>query len=226
MSRSFLIEAQKDEGVAVALSYAREELGLVVEQNPDVSVLSFSVLSVDDARLVASHASQGGLGGQRALVIACERIFHEAQNALLKLFEEPPEGLTLFLVVPTKAILLPTILSRLGVLESGKEGAPVSDVAASFIAASKAEREKIVSKLLTQSKSDNEETKQQARTDAVALLGGVIVLVHRAWEKNQSAELRTLLGELVTLYPILRQRSAPYKLIFEHLLLVLPADLK
>lgn len=222
MSKTFLIEAEREQGIERALTHVRDELGLTVEQNPDVSVLSFATVSVDDTRDILSIASQTGLSGSRALVIACERIFHEAQNALLKLFEEPPEGLTLFLIVPTRSLLLPTLLSRVSSIGETRTHFPVSDMATTFISAKKDEREKMVAKLLTQLKSDSEDTKQQARTDAVALLGGTIVLVHTAWEKNKSDELRKLLSELVELHPLLRQRSAPYKLIFEHLLLVTP----
>ncbi len=222
MSKSFLIEAQHEAGTKRALEYISAELGLSAEHNPDVSVLSFAVLTAEDARTVVAHASQGGLSGQRALVVACERIFHEAQNALLKLFEEPPEGFTLFLVVPSRSILLPTMLSRLAVLDAPASGFQVGKLAEHFLKAGKAEREKIITKLLTQTKSDSDEIKQQARTDAVALLGGIIMFVHKEWERTKSAELRMLLGELVELHPLLRGRSAPYKLIFEHLLVTVP----
>jgi len=226
MARSFLIEAEREVGTECALEYVRDELLLAVEQNPDVSVLSYAVLTADDAREVLQYASQTSLGGKRALIVACDRIFHEAQNALLKIFEEPPEDMTLFLVVPSRAQLLPTMLSRLSVLEADASGYSVSDIASDFMNAGKPEREKMIAKLLAQIKSDNEETKQEARSSATLLLGGIIVLVHKKWEKTQEAELRTLLRELVEFHALLRGRSAPYKLIFEHVLLTLPQGLE
>lgn len=44
----------------------------------------------------------------------------EAQNALLKVFEEPPNGVCFVLVTPSKNILLPTICSRF-IIEKYKE---------------------------------------------------------------------------------------------------------
>jgi len=47
-------------------------------------------------------------------VIAASFITHEAQNALLKLFEEPPVDTAFVLVVPPAFQLLPTLQSRIG----------------------------------------------------------------------------------------------------------------
>jgi DNA polymerase III delta prime subunit len=52
-------------------------------------------------------------GGRRAAVIAdAEWLNQEAQNALLRLLEEPPTGTTLVLVATTRAGLLATLRSR------------------------------------------------------------------------------------------------------------------
>ena len=52
-------------------------------------------------------------GGRRAAVIAdAERLNQEAQNALLRLLEEPPPDTTLVLVASTSAGLLATVRSR------------------------------------------------------------------------------------------------------------------
>ncbi len=47
------------------------------------------------------------------IVIAGLSFNQYVQNALLKLFEEPPRNIRFILITPSKSILLPTILSRL-----------------------------------------------------------------------------------------------------------------
>ena len=42
----------------------------------------------------------------------CQKMNAYAQNALLKLLEEPPENTVFFLLAPTKELLLPTVVSR------------------------------------------------------------------------------------------------------------------
>lgn len=52
-------------------------------------------------------------GGRRAAVIAdAEWLNVEAQNALLRLVEEPPDGTTILLVARSASVILPTIRSR------------------------------------------------------------------------------------------------------------------
>jgi hypothetical protein len=56
---------------------------------------------------------RSGEGGRRAAVVAdAERLNQEAQNALLRLLEEPPPDTTLVLVTATSAGLLATVRSR------------------------------------------------------------------------------------------------------------------
>ena len=56
---------------------------------------------------------RSGEGGRRAAVVAdAERLNQEAQNALLRLLEEPPQDTTLVLVTSTSAGLLATVRSR------------------------------------------------------------------------------------------------------------------
>jgi DNA polymerase-3 subunit delta' len=73
-----------------------------------------NVISVDDVRRMKSffqfHAADGGR--RVAIVDSVDELNPSAANALLKLLEEPPEGVTLLLVSHQPARLLPTIRSR------------------------------------------------------------------------------------------------------------------
>ena len=56
----------------------------------------------------------------------------EAQNSLLKVLEEPPENTFIFLVVTSKTLLLPTVLSRCKIIELKEEDAGEKDFDESF----------------------------------------------------------------------------------------------
>ena len=72
------------------------------------------VFGVSDARALAEQCSRRpGTGTLRVLVVSAREITNEAQNALLKLFEEPPATTRIVLAVPSDAALLPTLRSRL-----------------------------------------------------------------------------------------------------------------
>jgi DNA polymerase-3 subunit delta' len=53
----------------------------------------------------------------KVIAILCNKFQREAQNAMLKILEEPPENVLFVLICPSKSILLSTILSRLLIID-------------------------------------------------------------------------------------------------------------
>ena len=226
---AYLYVGGEEDGIVAARAFAADTLGISGNAHLDITVFSYpGLFSVDDARALNRFVTQAPIvGDQKLVVLATARIYHEAQNALLKTFEEPLEGTTLVLVVPNEGVLLPTLRSRLVSLPR-TEGKQISEEATAFLAASKAEREKIITRLLARAKSDNNSEKQAARMEAARIVEGLLIASHQARKEASGAyadELDLLLGELNRFMPIVYQSSAPLKLIFEHLQIVLPAKL-
>ncbi len=92
------------------VSAAREERDWVIA--PDV--LEGSILTVDVARRFGDEAMRRPSIGPRKvmIIVQSERMNIEAQNALLKTFEEPVRGLTIILLADNPSQLLPTVRSR------------------------------------------------------------------------------------------------------------------
>lgn len=216
---AYLYVGGQEQGIAAARRYAEANLGIAGTDHPDVSVFAYEGLfPVDDARRVIAFSLQAPVqGSEKLIVIAAGRFFRESQNALLKTFEEPPPGTTLVLVVPAPGIVLPTLRSRLVPLPGAR--ADISEEARAFLAAGRAEREKLVAKLVARAKDAKDEEKQAARMEAVRLCQGLIVALHNA---PPSPARDQSLSDLDRFMPILHTSSAPLKLIFEHLLIVLP----
>lgn len=254
MAHAYFFAGDIEEGITSALSYAHAHLQQVEGKNQDLVVLRHSLFSVDDAHKIASIAYRAPDGQSgKVLVISLTRIFHEAQNALLKLFEEPPVDTTLILVVPSAGMLLPTLRSRLLQLPGGEgnrqkdpknnerpgdyvfRGFRVPEILGvsstnteEFLKGSADEREKIVAKLITRSKSDNDEEKQRVRYEILQLIEGLMASAHHVLPESDGArhkELLDFLRDLSAFQPILHERSAPLKLILEHLLIVIPKGL-
>src|SRR5665213_1598088 len=88
---AYLVAGDLEKGRAAASAAAALVIGGSVTGNPDIILREYSLFSVDDARALYSLAWQRPLVGEKkALIISASRLYHEAQNALLKLFEEPP----------------------------------------------------------------------------------------------------------------------------------------
>lgn len=229
---AYFVTGESEQGIEAALAYAEAELGLARHNNPDLIVLRHGLFSVDDARKIIDSANRAPMNGEKkAIVISALRLFHEAQNAMLKVFEEPPAGTTLILVIPAEGMLVPTLRSRLLPLPFSEKQIMTENrlLSRAFLEARSAEREKLVAKLLDRAKSDKDEEKQAARNEAVELVEGLIEAAYAKREEVQDAadreELMAFLSDLDAFLPILHERSAPLKLIFEHILLVIPKGL-
>ena len=86
--------------------------------HPDyIEIVTSTVqVGIDAIReLIASLAERPFEGGNRAVLIT-KGITPEAQNALLKTLEEPPEGTVFFITAANPQTLLPTVVSRLQVI--------------------------------------------------------------------------------------------------------------
>jgi DNA polymerase III delta prime subunit len=215
---AFVIEAAVEEGVEQALDWVSHELGLPTQGNPDVIVLRYTLFSVEDARRVQELAMQSPVTGDvKVMVIAATRAYHESQNALLKLFEEPPRGTSLFLVLPSLGSLLPTLRSRVQVLARKHEKSLIPEVAQEFIKATPEKRSAIVKKLST---GRDEDERRERRDEAIVLVNGVERAAARDVQKHQE-----LLRDIARLRDFLHDRSAPLKMILEHLAIVTPKNL-
>ena len=226
MHHAFVIEAEAEEGIEVAQAWAKKELGMKVENNPDIIVLRYGLLSVEDARRVSELAAgKAFVGDTKVVIIVANRAYHEAQNALLKIFEEPPPETYIFFILPSLGGLLPTLRSRVQVL---KHQAPSTkheiNPAEEFIKANKEKRSTMIKKLTI---GKDEEEKRENREEAIALVNGVEAVAYEAMKNDgyRKPIIIELLSDIALLRSHLYDRSAPVKMILEHLSLVLPKDL-
>lgn len=94
--------------------------GVVAKGNPDVRIQSFVSLGIDDARALKDVAYQTAskAGAESWHVLYIGNATHAAQNALLKVLEEPPRDTFFLIGVAHEEVLLPTVRSRLSRLDS------------------------------------------------------------------------------------------------------------
>jgi DNA polymerase III delta prime subunit len=216
---AYVICGESQKGISVALKKIEKDFGAKVAQNPDVIVLTYGLLPVDEVRRIISLANQAPITGKKkALVISASRVYHEAQNALLKLFEEPPAGTVLFLIIPSLGQLLPTLRSRVVFLENGEKKGILPKITEEFIKGTREKRSALIKRLTT---AGDEEERRENREEALALLNG---LEQVACQKRDLA-LAPFLEDIATFRGYLYDRSAPVKQMLEHLALTLPRGL-
>lgn len=94
-------------------------------RSPSADVIhhTYHRMNIADARSLIREALFRPVEGvKRVFVIEASGILGEAQNALLKLFEEPSEHVSFYLIIPREHILLPTLRSRLQLISVEEQG--------------------------------------------------------------------------------------------------------
>jgi DNA polymerase III delta prime subunit len=160
------------------------------------------------ALITAAHRRPLGDSAQQILLVATEFITEEAQQALLKIIEEPPVSTKFIFVIQEGYRLLPTLESRF----ARSEGPAIvydTSVFNSFKQASYAER-------LVQIEYA---TKNKDHAWQIAMKQGMTeFLISKRRELTGD-----VLSELEYVLRLLLTRGASNKFLFEHLALTLPA---
>ena len=146
--------------------------------------------------------------GKKIFIVAFRAITVEAQNALLKVLEEPTEDSHFFLVVPRAEVLLPTVRSRVVVVshQAGEADRPEEKEAKKFLKASVGER-------LAQIKVMLDEKDKSKMVPFVQALERILA-------KDGLTKNAAKLAEIVAVEQYLNDRGASMKLLLEHVALV------
>jgi DNA polymerase-3 subunit delta' len=111
----------------------KKETRIFVQTHPDVLIIPPDppqmMIKVGQVRhVIETIYYKPGEGRERVFVFTSTAFIREAENALLKILEEPPEFATLFLLAENPGELLPTIRSRCVTLTLG--ALPVAEIEA------------------------------------------------------------------------------------------------
>jgi DNA polymerase III, delta subunit len=188
------------------LSFAGEE-SLQIPLHMQIRIPQFAIA---DARSLITAAFRRPEGGNltQTLLVATEFITEEAQQALLKIIEEPPLSTQFIFVLPEGYALLPTLESRFSRQSESSTAQSVTAVFEDFITVSVSERLLMVEQRL--------KAKDQVwQSDIKRGLAGYLVL-HRSQLTN------AVYKELEYVLRLLLTRGASNKFLLEHLALSLP----
>lgn len=165
-----------------------------------------TVLDIDTARSIITWA-QTPYNEDKVAVISFHTAGHEAQNALLKIFEEPAVGVKFILVTSNEEQIIPTVLSRLHRTRVTHGDIDTSDVI-TFLKTKPGERMKLECVVALLSKVDEEDRKDREGVRAfilslahtLSLKGHYSAYVERTLEVASTASLPSTSGKSLLEY--------------------------
>ncbi|TSC61226.1 MAG: Uncharacterized protein G01um1014107_76 [Parcubacteria group bacterium Gr01-1014_107] len=196
-------------------SLLKRELGFNPTGNPDYWLEQVETLGIEESRRIKEFHLRKSISGEKVFVIITKFITGEAQNALLKVLEDPLPGCFFFFILPSKEYLSSTLLSRFMVV---REKAPEREAASEqmpfdagyFLSLSPASRIRLLTSVL------ESKDKEAAEKVINSLEEKLKALYPMTPERLHTFEI---LGES---REYLQSRGASVKLILENLSLTLP----
>ncbi|MDZ4206065.1 MAG: hypothetical protein U1C12_02530 [Patescibacteria group bacterium] len=204
-----------------AESYLRSlynNLGIELANNPDFFAFKMETFGIDEARelrllstrkAVISRLSSGQVG-RKIFFITPMRLTLEAQNALLKTFEDPFPDTYFFLGVREESLVIPTLLSRMQIFRTygGTYGgnASVGAEADKFLSLSVKERLLFAKKFADEEKS------------LPVFLDNLLLMLRKCRGAPDVVE------KVYNIRRLIRDSTASPRLVIEHLSLVLPSS--
>ena len=235
LHHAYLIEGI-GEKVLPEILEAIEDLGIKTVGNSDFVHLKADSFKVEDARNLKSFSREkANSGGKKIFVISANNFLLEAQNTLLKMFEEPIENTHFFLIVPDTNALLRTFVSRFYVIKP-KEGIELKE-AEEFIKMPLQSRINFIKELVAEIEESEEEmvSLDSARSKALKFLNAVESVLHNKFINNFSGllhpsdgtfpvqnSLQICLHQIFKVREFLRQPGSSAKNLMESVALIIP----
>lgn len=208
-----LVEGNKGDVVPALTEFFEKELAFRTKGNPDFHLYEYNSFGIDDGRRLQELAVQKPLQKYKIFVTVFNTMTREAQNALLKLFEEPTKGTHFFLITPQTQTLLPTLTSRLFVISREEKNAADTKEAETFLAMPKAERLAALKQLI----------EEKDKASALQFLYAVESLLYSELQNSSGKkEIADALTEVMRAREYLFDRSSSLKLLLEHVALTVP----
>mgnify|MGYP001142530002 CR=1 FL=1 len=117
LHHAYLIEGVEASVLGELHVFIEQTLRIPVVGNPDVWHGNFEKFGIYESKKIREMQANKAMSGKyRIFVVSATFMTQEAQNALLKVFEEPTPGTHFFIITPRADALLPTLRSRLFVV--------------------------------------------------------------------------------------------------------------
>lgn len=229
LHHAYLIEGAGNEIVSEVIKFLKE-LGINAVGNPDFIHIELDSFKIEDARNLKSYATQKSFSSAKKIfIISANNFLLEAQNSLLKIFEEPIENTHFFLIVPDINALLKTLVSRFYIISAkrdvAKDLAEMTKDAEKFLAMPLKNRIDFIKELLIAPPEEDEDGNEivalySSRSKALIFLNKLEFSLHQKAMSKCLFDIR-LFEHLFKVREFLRMPGSSTKTLMESVALII-----
>jgi DNA polymerase III delta prime subunit len=224
LHHAYLIEGAREEIVPEIFAFC-EDLNIKTSGNPDFCRIAIDNFKIEEAFSLRSMSSDKGFTSlKKVYVISVNTITLDAQNVLLKMFEEPNRDTHFFVIVPDANALLETLVSRFYLIRSNGTNTLAKE-AEDFIGMSLKNRIDYIKNLLADPEEEDEEGNEIAvldstRSKALKFLNAVEAVLHGRIRKGIPDT--EVLEHIFRVREFLRMPGSSAKMLMESVALSVP----
>lgn len=211
---AFIIPGDRGKTKLALRDFLEKELGIIHSGNPDFQELEYVSFGIDESRALKESQSRFSVnaGAKKIFVLSAHSFTSEAQNSLLKIFEEPTADTVFFILSSSAQFFFPTLLSRVVCLPEYTEQG--EGEARAFLKKDEAGRLALALEIA----KDEEDPGRSAR-----LIEDIIRFYYEKGLKGKRSSEETRALTLALQYrEFAHGRSPSLKMMLEHLALVIP----
>jgi hypothetical protein len=188
LHHAYLIEGVRDE-IILEITKFIKSLDIKTVGNPDFCHITIDNFKIDEAFDLRSMSANKGFSLNKKIFILCVNSFSlDAQNVLLKMFEEPTENTHFFLIVPDTNALLKTLISRFYLISTKSSEIEGEEEASKFIVMPLKSRIDFIKELLVELEEKDEDGNEtvvldSGRSKALKFLNALESVLHKKMSK-------------------------------------------
>ena len=224
LHHAYLIEGARDEIVPEIIKFLKS-LDINTVANPDFYNISIDNFKIDEAFDLRAMSTDKSFSTARKVFIICANSFSlDAQNVLLKMFEEPIESTHFFIIVPDAKALLKTFVSRFYVISPNPGLGEGSNVAEKFIAMPLKSRIDFIKELLADA-DDEDIIADSGRSKALKFLNALEAIVSKTlFNEKMSKDIfdTSFFEHFFKVREFLRMPGSSTKTLMESVALITP----
>jgi len=227
LHHAYLVEGLHENVVPKILA-GLENLGIKTEGNPDFIQIEVDSFKIEDARNLKSlrveKSFSSDKGAKKVFLISANSFLLEAQNTMLKMFEEPIEDTHFFLVVPDASALLKTFVSRFYSISLEQELGGGHKEAERFIEMSVKDRMNFIKEFLVEPEENKDEeviVQNSTRAKAQSFLNALETVLYKKIPRGTLGKYGYF-EQIFTAREFLRQPGSSTKSLLESVALITP----
>ncbi|MCK5286092.1 MAG: hypothetical protein KAJ58_02615 [Candidatus Pacebacteria bacterium] len=225
LHHAYLLEGEKDLILQDLLFFLEKELNFQVSSNPDLYLRDFVTFGIDDGKIIKDFQSKKSItGDKQIIIIQTNFITNEAQNSLLKMFEEPTENVYIFLIIQSSENLLATLKSRLQIIKFENNNLNYGDIVENFLKSNLSQRFDLVKEFLPKTTKDKAD-----KVGAIQFLNNLERVLYEVYKNDSKIkfsdyDIESIFSEINKCRSYLNDRSPSVKMILEHISQIVPEN--